>query len=89
MRYIIEIDPTSAAGAQLLEYIAQMEISGQDIKVHKTTSLSDEDMALPGRKPRLDELEEWLSQPNHEYISGDNALAMLKEEMTEYRKGKK
>lgn len=89
MRYIIEIDPSSVAGAKLLAYIAQINATENEIKVHKTSSLSDEDMALPGRKPRLEEIEEWLSQPDHEYISGNDSLNMLKKEMAEYKKRNK
>ena len=89
MRYIVEIDPSSEKGAELLKYIADLHAPASSVKVHKATSLSDEEMALPGKKPRKEQLEEWLSQPDYGNIDGDKALAMLQEELATYRKNKK
>ena len=89
MRYIVEIDPTTKQGAKLLKYIVELDAPASSVNVHKATSVTDEEMALPGKKPRTQQLEEWLAKPDYGNIDGEKALAMLHEELAVYRKGKK
>ncbi len=89
MRYIVEIDPSSAIGAELLKYIADLQAPANAVKVHKTPSLTDEEMALPGAPVSAEQLEEWLSLPDYGSIDGETALSLLKEELAVYRRNKK
>lgn len=89
MKYIIEIDADNNLGAQLLKYIADMHAPANVVKIHKASTLTDEEMALPGKKPTKEQLEEWLSLPDYGFVEADEALALLKEELATYRKTKK
>lgn len=89
MRYIVEIDPSSSVGAELLRYIAELNAPDNAIRVHKASTLTDEEMALPGGSVSAEQLEEWLSLPDYGSIEGQTALSMLKEELAVYRRSKK
>lgn len=89
MRYIVEIDPSSVIGAELLRYIADLNAPVNVVKVHKASSLTDEEMALPGGNVNSEQLEEWLSLPDYGSIEGETALSLLKEELATYRRDKK
>lgn len=88
MRYIVEIDSNTDKGAELLKYIAQLNASHDEVKVHQDAELSDEEMALPGQAPTPKQLEDWLSKPDYGYVDGQDALVLLKEGLAAYRKSK-
>ncbi len=89
MRYIVEIDPSFPAGAELLKYIADLHAPADAVRIHKAASISDEEMALPGKKISTTQLEEWLALPDYGNLDGEAALLLLKEEMATYRTTKK
>ena len=64
MRYIVEIDSSTPIGAALLQYIEDLAAPKGTVTIHKEPSLTDEEMALPGKKLSAEQLEEWLAQPD-------------------------
>ena len=89
MRYLVEIDADTEKGAELSKHIISLNAPEEAIRLHRKSELTDEEMALPGKQPSQRQLEEWLSQPDYGYVEGNDALALLKEELATYRKAKK
>lgn len=89
MRIIVEIESSSSVGAALLQYIESLAAPIGTVTIYKEPSLTDEEMALPRKQPSPEQIEEWLAQPDYGFIEGKEALAMLKEDLAEYRKRKK
>jgi len=54
--------------------------------IHK---LTDEEMAAPGEKPSIEQLEEWLAKEDGDKYGIDEAFSMIRREYATVRKVKK
>lgn len=56
------------------------------IEQFKETELSDEEMALPGKKPSKQKLEKWLAKNDGEEYAADAAFNYVKKQLALLRK---
>ncbi len=68
MKYLVEIDDSSKAGTDAINYLRRLKVSGKSVFIRKFSRnsfvpLSPEELALPiGRKPTKLELAEFLDR---------------------------
>jgi hypothetical protein len=87
MKYLVEINPDSEKGSELIKYIERLDADEDDIHILNEPPLTDEEMGLPPtRKVSLATMEAWLKpEDDEESFTIEEVRNMIKND----RKGKK
>jgi hypothetical protein len=89
MKVIIEVNPRTLKGAQLLKYIERLKADKKDIHLREATELEDGEMGLAGKAPKPYQLEEWLRPEVKEpELTLEEAKKLSKEYLDKARKSK-
>jgi hypothetical protein len=90
MKVIIEVNPRSAKGAQLLKYVEKLKAGKRAVTLRQATEINDDEMGLPGTPPNSRLLNEWLRPDvNEPSYTLDEAKTLSKQYLEKHRLKKK